>query len=110
MPVGRAILVALLVFSVAILPIAGSVAHAASSTVVSLTSPDCCPHDKTCDKQMPLNCDLSGACVAKCFSPSATVVAAPQLTGMVLASQKPVLSGEAFHAGSQSPPLPPPRL
>ncbi len=109
--IGRAFFVGIVALSVAMLPIVGSTAHAAwPKTAVSLTSPDCCPHDKTCDKQMPASCDLTGACAAKCSSLNAAMAGMPGLMGIAPSLQKPVMIGENFGAGSQSPPLPPPRL
>lgn len=111
MLIGRTFFVAIVALSVALLPIAASVAHAAlPKTTLSLTSTDCCPHDKTCDKQMPVNCDLTGACAVKCPSLNATVVGSLGLIGIAANPRKPILTGENFGVGSLSPPLPPPRL
>ena len=70
----RAILVALITFSVAALPVAGSAALALSHDA-KLTAPmsDCCPHGKPCPKTTD-DCGSMAGCALKCFNFSGAVV------------------------------------
>jgi len=106
----RAILVALIAFSVAALPVAGGTARAMSHDAM-LTAPmaDCCPQGKPCEK--PTNdCGSMAACALKCFTLTGAPVG-PQVVALVgLASERPAFLRQRFRSPSEHPPLPPPRV
>jgi hypothetical protein len=105
----RTIVAAIVAFSVVVLPVAGSVAYAASLEG-SLSAPSaCCPsHGTPCEKKMPTDCDLT--CVVKCAVSNAAIVAPVELSPVPLATERSLASAELLPYSSQSPPLPPPRL
>jgi hypothetical protein len=106
----RAILVALIAFSVATLPVAGGTARALSHNAM-LTAPmaDCCPQGKPCEK--PTNdCGSMAGCALKCPTFTAAPVT-PQVTAFgVLISERPAFLRNSFRSPSEHPPLPPPRV
>jgi hypothetical protein len=107
----RAILVALVAASVAMLPVAGSMAQASSvETTLIADHSDCCQEGKSCDQQMPNGCGKIAACALQCFNFSGTifslVIANP--VGEVLV--QPAFFGVSLVSQPTAPPLPPPRF
>jgi hypothetical protein len=111
MSIGRTIVVFVLAFSVAVLPVGGGIAAPAAAPAASelmASTHDCCDHD-----EMPINkmkdCQAAAGCVTKCFSVCGVVwsspIAHPPLTGPAL----PFVA-EAYHSQSASPPFRPPRV
>jgi hypothetical protein len=103
----RIILFAVLAIAVALLPILGGMAAAASVQTVSAS--DCC-HDQTpCDDGPALgDCAAMSVCAVKCFNfvglPQVAVVPA-LMTTMVAIPASPVAVSQAI-----PPPLRPPRV
>jgi hypothetical protein len=111
----RAILVALIALSVAMLPVAGGTAiakSAAQSTAQSMVAAqaDCCAHGKPCQNQGKNDCGSVAGCALKCFSLSAAIVAPSAMKLTVSAVEKLGLVTPAFRSPSENPPLPPPRV
>jgi hypothetical protein len=107
----RAILVAFIALSVALLPVAGAKALNLSSetSLVSVQS-DCCAQGEHCDKQQKGDCTKLAGCGLKCSGFSAAF-AGP--SGIVLApsrSQKTALATGAIGSPTYNPPSPPPRV
>jgi hypothetical protein len=111
MNIGRAILVALIALSVAMLPVAGNVARAMSTEAAfGAAHVDCCPHGKPCDKGTTNDCDSMAGCALKCFSFSGAVVAPSAVNRAELPTETSALVVQSFSSSSDNPPLPPPRV
>jgi hypothetical protein len=107
----RAILVAFVGLSVAMLPVAGAMARAVpSGTTLVASQSDCCPQGKLCEKQMSHNCGAMAGCMLKCSSFSASTVAPSGLTLVPSPLQQSILLAEIVRSPSVNPPLPPPRV
>jgi putative hemolysin len=106
----RAILIALMAFSVAMPPMAMAKAHVPSSDgVLAAAQSDCCPQGQHCDKQAKDDCAKFAECMLKCSGLSAL----PLLPGGVAFSpsaspEMPPTTGLA-PARPSTPPSPPPR-
>jgi hypothetical protein len=120
MRIGRTILAAIVAFSVAMLPMAGSAEHSLKPTgmmdmsgsgdmSVSQDMPDCCPPAAApCDKA---NCDPAtmAACASTCCSfliPTSAGLVIP----LVLAETMPLLASHVLRSPSGSTPFRPPRI
>jgi hypothetical protein len=120
MGIGRTILAAIVAFSVAMLPMAGSAAHSLKPTEMmdmpgsddmsaSQDMPDCCPHEAPpCDKA---NCDRvsMAACASACCSilmPASAGLVIP----LVLAETMPWLTSQVLRSPLASTPFRPPRI
>lgn len=110
MSIGRTILVALVAFSVAVLPVAGGMARAMTPDA-SLTSPqaDCCPHGKPCDKRTD-DCGSMAGCALKCFNFFGAMVSDIIVRPTLAAEIEPVLASLTVLRNPTAPPLPPPRV
>jgi hypothetical protein len=109
----RALLVALIALSVAMLPAAGGGALKAKSTEMtemSASEPmDCCPPAANpCDKAMD-DCGCMATCALKCFSFAATSFSNIEFP-MILASLSQSFASNPFHPQAASPPFRPPRV
>jgi hypothetical protein len=111
MSILRAIMVAFVTLSVAMLPVAGAMARAVPpGTTLVASQSDCCPQGKTCEKQMSHDCGTMAGCALKCFSFSAAVVAPSGVTQTPAALQRSSLVAQIVTSPSVNPPLPPPRV
>lgn len=91
------------------LPVAGSVAYAASlEKSPSATSECCLSHGTPCEKKMPPDCDL--ACAIKCAASSAALVTPASQPPRLSVTERSLAAAVLVPFSSQSPPLPPPRL
>ena len=110
MGIFRAILVTLVAVSVAMLPIAGSMAYASvSGASVLAVHSDCCPEGEPCEKEMPIDCGGSAACLLKCFNFSTALTAPMTVMMMGGTSEKSLRVAESVKAPIDTPPSPPPR-
>ena len=107
----RAIIVAVLALSLAVLPVSAAEMRSsmAAGTAAAATHGDCCSQSKPCEKQTKRDCGHSAACALECSVLSAMQVAAkdlvsPPKTIVELAALIPPLRSTLEH-----PPLPPPR-
>jgi len=107
MRLGRTIFVFLVVLSVALLPVPGMIAHAASSDL-SLRAPDCCAD--CCNAGTP--CGSLGGCTLNCFGTFGAVVPAARfIVAPPPADAKTWVVGDPIvHPLTITPPLPPPRV
>jgi len=107
----RAIIVAAVALSVAMLPVAGAMAHAMPSetSFVSVQS-DCCPHSESCDKHAAGDCTTLAGCGLKCFGFSATVAGPSSMILLPSSSRKSALATEGVKSPTYNPPPPPPRV
>ena len=111
MCIGRAILVALIALSVAMLPVAGNVARAMSpEAAFNTVHADCCPHGKPCDKRTTNDCGSMAGCALKCFSFFGAMVSGVNVGHGAAADLAPVLASLGFRSNPMAPPLPPPRV
>src|SRR5690349_21022936 len=107
----RAILIAVIAVSVAILPVAGAKFGALLPGTSSLIAQsDCCPQGKDCDPKDNGVCGKSAACAAKCSSLSASVLAESGEMPLPSPSERSIHVGEIAASPSHNPPLPPPRV
>jgi hypothetical protein len=107
----RAIFVALVAASVAMLPVAGSMAHAASvGTTFIADHSDCCQEGKSCEQPMPNGCGKIAGCALKCFNFSGTILSGVIANPIAEASVEPALAGLNPPSRPTAPPLPPPRF
>ena len=108
----RAILVAIIAVSVAILPLAGASARvfAPADTHVA-TQSDCCPQGQDCPKPGSGDCHKSTSCALKCSTGFVAAMLMPSgLAPLRVTSEKSVLLSESPTSRSSNPPLPPPRV
>jgi hypothetical protein len=105
----RAVLTALVVLSIALLPVASLNAQAYSVSAPSLHATDCCGDAEPCEKQTR-DCGSSVACVLKCSSLPGAIAAPPAVKPVKTALAKPSLLSVDFASPFDNPPLPPPRL
>jgi hypothetical protein len=106
----RVILVALVAFSVAVLPLAGGMAFAMPHhAALAAQQADCCPHGKPCEKKTN-DCGSMAGCALKCFNFSGAMVSGAVVRPALAADVEPVLASLSFHSNSTAPPLPPPRV
>jgi hypothetical protein len=115
----RAMLVAFVAFSVAVLPLAGGMALAtqaggmalATQHDVSLTGShtDCCPNSKPCEQKTD-DCDSVAGCLLKCCGFLASLPAPIKVALAGFASEKPAHALRSFRSPTENPPLPPPRV
>jgi hypothetical protein len=105
----RAILVTLVAVSVAMLPVAGTMAQITLQGASHIASQsDCCSQGKPCDKQ-PNKCGDIAGCTLKCAGVSALPLAPTGVAFSPSAStQSSALTGIAT-TRSSTPPSPPPR-
>ena len=106
----RAILVALIAFSVAMLPVAGVMASTKMPGMSASATPDCCPHGEPCDKKVSDNCATAAGCALKCFNFSGNVVSGVVAKLTAGALIKPALASLSLDSDPAAPPLPPPRV
>ena len=106
----RAILIALVAMSVALLPVAGGLAAANAPAASLMAAPsDCCAHGKPCDQKGPGGCGSVAGCVLNCFGLSAVLTPA-LVTPTPRALEPSVLVIQTAPSASDNPPLPPPRV
>jgi len=120
MGIGRAILAAIVAFSVAMLPIAGGVGQSLKSTGMMDMSvlgemsaaqhmPDCCPPEAApCDKASGDRVSMA-ACASACCSflvPASSGLVFP----LVLTETMPSFASHVFNSQSSSAPFRPPRV
>jgi hypothetical protein len=111
MSIVRAIVVAFIALSVAMLPVAGAMARASLPDMsFSAAQPECCPPGQHCDKQAKGDCGKSSACAFKCSSFSASTVAPSGLAPVPSPEQQSILVAETVRSPSVNPLLPPPRV
>lgn len=111
MGIVKAILVTLIAASVAMLPVAGSMAYASvsGSSVLAMHS-DCCHEGEPCKKEMPVDCGGLAGCLLKCFNFS-TALTAPMTVMMTGGtSEKSLRVAGSIKAPIDTPPSPPPRV
>jgi hypothetical protein len=107
----RAVLVAFVALSVAMLPVAGAEFRAFSpDSSFDAAQSDCCPQGQQCDKQAKGECGKLAGCTLKCSSFSASLAALSGVARLPSASQRMALVAQSAIASSQNPPLPPPRV
>jgi len=111
MSIVRAIVVALMALSLAMLPVAGAMARAVPpGTTLVASQSDCCPQGRLCEKQMSHDCGAMAGCMLKCSSFSASTVAPSGLTLVASPLPQSILVAEIVRSPSVNPPLPPPRV
>jgi hypothetical protein len=110
MDIVRVILVALVAFSVTVVPLAGGMAlsmpHGMS---LAAQQADCCPHGKPCEKKTD-GCGSMAGCALKCFNFSGAIASRAVVKPAPAADLAPVLASLSFHSNPTAPPLPPPRV
>jgi len=108
----RAIIVLLVAFSVAMLPVAAGIAapegtHSTSKLVTS--AHDCCDHDGMPVDNVIKDCQAAAGCASKCFSVCGVVFSSaiihPPVTGA-----EPSFVTKNFRSQTGSPPFRPPRV
>src|SRR4029079_16787133 len=105
----RVILVALVAFSVAVVPLAGGMAFfMPHGSALDPQHADCCPHGKPCEKKTD-GCGSITGCALKCLNFSGTVLAGAFVRLAPARDLAPVLASLSFHSNPTAPPLPPPR-
>ena len=105
----RAIVVALTALSVALLPVAG--AHAWAATVQTshfAATPDCCQHCQHCDHQSKDRCG-DAECFVKCSGVSTAPLENPGAAFAQLVPDKTARMGGIAKTQAPNPPSPPPR-
>jgi hypothetical protein len=106
----RAIVVALVALSVAMLPVTGGVAFATPhDTSLTASHTDCCPHGKPCEQKAD-DCGSVAGCLLKCCGVLASLPAPIKVALPALASEKPTHAPRSFRSPFEYPPLPPPRV
>jgi hypothetical protein len=112
MSIVRAILVAFVALSVAMLPVAGGLARAMSpETSLSVVQADCCPPGKPCEKtKAPGDCGSMTGCVLKCFNFSVAIVSGVVVKPVPTSAIEPVLASLIVDSHPAAPPFPPPRV
>ena len=111
MGIFRAILITLVAVSIAMLPVAGSVAQASAHGTPHIASQsDCCTDGEPCEKQMPNKCGQTAECMLKCFNFSGALVASLAMKPAVSSSDKSALVIQSVGSPLENPPLPPPRV
>jgi hypothetical protein len=111
MGIVKAILVTLVAASVAMLPVAGSMAYASMPGASALAvHSDCCPAGEPCEKEMPRDCGGLAGCLLKCFNFSTALTAPMAMLIMGGASEKAQRIAEIIKAPTDTPPSPPPRV
>jgi hypothetical protein len=107
----RTILVCVVAFSLAALPVAAAEMRGAMTAGASSHADmhdDCCSEAKPCEKQK--GCDHSGACAVKCSLIPAATVAGMDMTGPASAPARSAPVFDRFNSALEHPPLPPPRI
>jgi hypothetical protein len=104
----RAIFVVLTALSLALLPVAGMAAPAASTDSASAHA-DCCPMDQDCGKQSKSHCNEDAACAFKCAGVSALPLASAETASIGNASAEPTPIPRLGLPVAPNPPSPPPR-
>ena len=111
MSIVRAVLVAFIAVSVAMLPVAGVMARASLPDMsFNAAQSECCPQGQHCEKQAKGDCGKSAACALKCSGFSASTVAPSGLTLVPSPLQQSILVAEIVRSPSVNPLLPPPRV
>src|SRR5688572_11518899 len=105
----RAMGFALLTLSIAAFPLARGMAHVLPQHTEAAADMDCCHEGEPCEKKAD-TCDSSAACVLKCSSLPAALVAPLAVKSVEAASARLALLSAGFASPSDNPPLPPPRL
>jgi hypothetical protein len=107
----RAIMVAVVAFAVAMLPVgAGMVRAQAAGMSDATTASDCCPHTKPCEKKTANDCGSDPGCMLKCFNFSGVIVSGVVAKLSLEAPLKPDFVSLSSHSNLTAPPLPPPRV
>jgi hypothetical protein len=107
----RAILVALVAMSVALLPVPGGMTAAQlPAATMTAVQPDCCAHGKPCEQKGTKDCGSLAGCALKCFSLSVAAVGPTAMTSPAEVVAKFAFIAQAFPSASDNPPLPPPRV
>lgn len=107
----RAILVAVVAFAVAALPIEGGMVRAEAAGVSATAMPaDCCPHAKSCEKRAADDCGSTAGCALKCFNFSGITVSGVVAKLNTEATVNPGLARLSPRSNPTAPPLPPPRV
>lgn len=107
----RAMFVALVAASVAMSPVAGSMAYASSvGTTLIADHSDCCQEGKSCDQQMPNGCGKIAGCALQCFNFSGTILSGVIANPLGEVLVEPALSSLSLPSHPTAPPLPPPRF
>jgi hypothetical protein len=107
----RAILIALIATSVAMLPVAGGMARAAATGIsLSAMPADCCPHAKPCEKKSSDDCASMAGCALKCFNFFGTMAPSAVVRLTPAADLAPMLVNLRFDSNPTAPPPPPPRV
>ena len=106
----RAIFVAILAFSVAMLPVAGAMARVNShDLVVTASQADCCAKSMPCEKNTD-GCGSAADCALKCLNFSAVASAPIDIALAASPLGKSALAIQGVLSPSENPPLPPPRV
>jgi len=107
----RAILIAFIAVSVALLPIAAGPAIARSATAsIVVTQPDCCDHAQPCKSKNAGGCEQLAGCTLKCGSAAAGILGAASRTLPLPETAKPPFLTRSLFSAPENPPLPPPRV
>lgn len=106
----RVILVVLIAFSVASVPLAGGMAFSMTHGVAfAAQQADCCPNGKPCEKKTD-GCGSMASCALKCFNFSGAMVSGAIVKSDPAAELAPVLASLILTSNPTAPPLPPPRV
>lgn len=105
----QAILVALVAFSVALVPLSGGMAFSMPHGAFAAQQADCCPHGKPCEKKTD-GCGSMAGCALKCFNFSGAVVSGVVVKPAPAANLEPVLASLGLPSHPTTPPSPPPRV
>jgi hypothetical protein len=108
----RAIIVAAVALSLAVLPVSAAEMRSSMAAGISdvTAHADCCPQSGHCEKQTKKGCGDSASCALKCSVLPANAVAAMALASPPAASPTPARLIEKLHSALEHPPLPPPRV
>ncbi|MEZ5829283.1 MAG: hypothetical protein R3D01_13290 [Hyphomicrobiales bacterium] len=108
----RAIVVAVLAFSLAVLPVSAAEMRSSMAAGMSGTADqaECCPQAGHCEKQTNKDCGHSTSCALKCSVLPATQVAAKDLVSPPKTAPELAVVIPALRSALEHPPLPPPRV
>ena len=104
----RAMIVVLTALSLALLPVAGLAAPAASTDSASVHA-DCCPMNQDCGKQSKSHCNEDAACAFKCAGVSEVPLTSSETASIANASTEPTPIPRLSLPVALNPPSPPPR-
>ena len=108
----RLLIVIMVAAAVAVLPLAGGIAHAPTATSDAASSiaehGDCCDHGGPCEKKKTDGCGSTAGCMVKCSAMSAPVLAT-SIVGPTHNGETEGLLVQRLASTADNPPSPPPR-